>query len=416
MTEKLVERFLRYVKIDTQSANNSETSPSTKKQFDLANLLTEELKAIGLSDVSVSEHCHVTATLESNLFGESKVPTTGFIAHMDTSPDVTGKDVNPMIHENYQGGDIQLKDIIIPVSTNPDLLKYKGSDIITSDGRTLLGADDKAGIAIIMTGVEQLRNNPELKHGRIRVAFTPDEEVGRGTEHFDVKKFDAKYAYTFDGEEVGEITTENFNAAGAVWTIIGKNAHPGYAKGKLVNSQIIATKLIGMLPREESPEMIDEKKEESKAYFHLARNTGEVALSTIEVAIRDFDSDGFEQRKNRMWNWQNELCRLHPDATIKLEIKDRYRNMKVILDQHPEVAEIAVEAMKNVGVIPVYKKARGGTDGANLSFKGLPTPDIFAGYLNMHSITEYVPVSSMLYATKILVKIPQIFAEKYHKG
>jgi tripeptide aminopeptidase len=414
MLEKMVERFLEYVKIDTQSDRDSKTSPSTKKQFDLANILAEQLKAIGLSKVSVSKHCYVMGTLEGNLDKKSKVPPIGFIAHMDTSPSVSGADVKPIVHKKYQGGDIELKGITIKADENPELSKYINCDIITSDGTTLLGADDKAGIAEIVSALEFLQTNSEkLQYGTVKVAFTPDEEVGRSTEHFDVKKFGAKYAYTVDGGESGEIESENFNAAKAVWTIIGKNVHPGYAGGKLVNAQKIAAKLIGMFPHEESPEMIDEKTEEDKGYYHIYKTNGDVEQTTLESIIRDFHSGNFEQRKQRMWNWHNELRRLYPKAKIELVIEDEYKNMKEVLDKHPEVVEVAVEAIESLGIRPLRKRIRGGTDGARLSFMGLPTPNLFAGGVNFHSRTEYVPIKNMSDAMHTVVKIPEIFAKRY---
>jgi len=406
---------LTYVKIDTQSDPKSETSPSTKKQFNLARVLAKDLKAIGLSRVSVSKHCHVTATLESNLKNGSEVPTIGYIAHMDTAPSVSGEGVKPKIHKDYKGGDIKLKGITIKAEENPELKNYIGQDIITSDGTTLLGADDKAGIAEIMTAMEYIQSTG-VQHGRIRVRFTPDEEVGRGVEHFNVKGFGAMYAYTVDGSGVGEIEDENFNSAKATWTIHGKNVHPGYAYGKLVNAQKIAARLISMFPHEESPEMIDEVKEEGKGYFHVRKSTGDVELTTVESIMKDFDSENFERRKRTMWNWQNELCRLYSRASIELVIKDGYRNMKEVLVKHPEITEIAIEAMKKIGITPLHKKIRGGTDGARLSFMGLPTPNLSAGGLNFHSRAEYISVTSMEYATLTLIQIPQIYVGRYQKG
>jgi len=408
ITDQVVERFLNYVKIDTQSDDKSSTFPSTKNQFDLANILVNELKALGLSDVSVDEHCQVRATLEGSLYN-SKVPVIGLIAHMDTSPEVSGKDVKPQIHKNYKGGDIVLKGVTIREQINPELKKYIGHDLITSDGTTLLGADDKAGIAEIMTAFQYLKEHPEIKYATLKIAFTPDEEVGKSITHFDVKKFGAKYAYTVDGIELGEIEDETFNAAKAEFNILGANAHPGYAKGKMVNSQRIAAKVIDMIPYEESPEMT----EEDQGFYHVLRSNMNVDQSTIEVLIRDFDESKFEDRKRRLWELQNQICRLYQRGIITLKIEDQYQNMKKILDKYPEVVDIAVEAIKKAGIQPIHKKVRGGTDGATLSYMELPTPNLFAGGLNFHSNTEYVPVNSMVKATEVLVNIPQIYVQRY---
>jgi len=410
---ELLHRFFEYVKIDTQSDRDSKTSPSTQKQFDLARKLMDELKEIGLSDASVDDHCYVTATLEGNLF-DPKIPVIGFIAHMDTSQDAPGANVKPRMHKNYQGGDLALDSgVVIKAEDNPSLKKYIGHDIITSDGTTLLGADDKAGIAAIITALSFLKENSHLnKYGTIKVAFTPDEEVGRGTEHFDVKKFGAKYAYTVDGSEVGEIEDETFNAAKAEYRIKGFNIHPGYGKGKLVNSQKIAAKLIGMLPYEESPEMTDG----DQGFFHILNTSGNVGETVIQLIIRDFNKNGLEEKKNRLKSYQGQLNAQYGEGTVELKIEDQYPNMKEIIDQNPEVMEVALEAMKRTGVKPIHKKVRGGTDGANLSYMGLPTPNIFDGSINFHSVTEYIPLSSMITATEMLVQIPLIFAEKYHKS
>jgi tripeptide aminopeptidase len=411
MEQQLLKRFLSYVVIDTQSDSKSQTFPSTQKQFDLAKILVDELKSLGLKDATVDEHCQVTATLEGNLFNNDKVPVVGFIAHMDTSESEPGTNVKPIVHENYQGGNIKLKGIEITEKDNLKLRRYIGHKLVTSDGTTLLGADDKAGIAEIMSALEYLQSHSDDKHGHIKVAFTPDEEVGKSTTYFDVKKFGAKYAYTVDGTEVGEIEDETFNAAKATFKIFGWNEHPGYAKGKLVNSQKIAASIVGMIPHEESPEMT----EEDQGFYHIIETIGKVDVSTIDLIIRDFDRDNFERRKKRLWEWQNQACRLYEKGTIILTVEDQYRNMKEVLDKYSEVTEIAVEATKRVGIEVVHKKVRGGTDGASLSFMGLPTPNLFAGGLNFHSKSEFIPVSSMVYATQTLIQIPQIYAQRYQK-
>jgi tripeptide aminopeptidase len=411
ITDQVVERFLNYVEIDTQSDDKSPTFPSTKNQFDLADCLVDELDALGLSDVSVDEYCQVRATLEGNLYN-TKVPVIGLIAHMDTSPEVSGKDVKPQVRRNYRGGDIVLKGATIREKNNPELREYIGHDLITSDGTTLLGADDKAGIAEIMTAIQYLKEHPEIKHATLKIAFTPDEEVGKSTTHFDVKKFGAKYAYTVDGIELGEIEDETFNAAKAEFNILGVNAHPGYAKGKMINSQKILAKLIGMIPHEESPEMT----EGDQGFYHILRTNGSVGESMIELIIRDFDYNNFEERKDRLVELKDQLLNLYRNIKVTLKIENQYMNMKEIMDKHPEVVEIAVEAIKRADVEPVHKKVRGGTDGARLSFMGLPTPNLFAGGLNFHSNIEYVPVYSMVKATEVLVIIPQIYVQRYHKG
>jgi tripeptide aminopeptidase len=408
----LLNRFYDYVKIDTQSDRDSKNSPSTRKQFDLAIKLEEELKALGLDDVSTDEHCYVTATLEGNLFNPN-IPVTGFIAHMDTSQDAPGANVKPEMHRKYQGGDLVLSSgVIIKAEDNPSLEKYIGHDIITSDGTTLLGADDKAGIAEIITAIAYLQENPSFKHGNIKVAFTPDEEVGRGTEHFDVKRFGAKYAYTIDGSEVGEIVDENFYAAKAEYRIKGFNTHPGYAKGKLINSQKIAAKLIGILPYNASPETTDG----DQGFYHVLNTDGEVGETVIQLIIRDFNKNILETRKNILRGFQVQFNRLYGNGTVELKVENQYLNMKEIIDKTPEVMEVAFEAMKRTGIKPIHKKARGGTDGANLSYMGLPTPDLFDGSINFHSVTEYIPFSSMISATEVLVQIPLIYAERHKNG
>lgn len=408
LKDQLLPRFLDYVKTDTSSSEESETSPSTEKQFSLAKKLVDELKGLGLDDASVDEHCYVTATLKGNLPDNTKVPVVGLIAHLDTSPAVSGTNVKPIVHKNYQGGDLVLSpEVTIKSEDNPSLKSDIGDDIITSDGTTLLGADDKAGIAEIVTAFSYLKANPSIKHGTIKVAFTPDEEIGKGTDHFDVKKFGAKYAYTIDGGGPGEIEDETFNAAKATYKIKGVNVHPGYAKNKLVNSQKIAAELIDMLPDEESPE----KTEGDQGYFHITDMSGNVEETNVKLIIRDFDKTGLERRKNVLKACQEQLNALHGAGTVGLTIADQYPNMKTVLDKYPEVTEIAKEAMKRVGVEPTPKKIRGGTDGATLSLDGLPTPNLFAGGLNFHSRTEYVPVKSMVKATKNIIELVQLYAE-----
>ena len=407
--QHIINRFISYVTIDTESDPKSDTTPSTAKQWDLANKLVEELKAIGMSDVSIDDNAYIMATLPSNVNHE--VPTIGFISHFDTSPDFTGANVKPQIIENYNGKDIVLnadEDIILSPDYFEDLLLYKGQTLITTDGTTLLGADDKAGICEIISAMEYLINHPEIKHGTIRVGFTPDEEIGRGAHKFDVKKFGADWAYTMDGSQVGELEYENFNAAGAVVKVKGKIVHPGYAKGKMVNSMYIATEFINSLPRMETPEHT----EGYEGFFHLYSIHGEVEETVLEYIIRDHDRGHFEARKEVMVKLTNDINEQYEREVITTEIKDQYFNMKEKVEPVMHIVDIAEEAMKQLGIKPLIKAIRGGTDGSQLSYMGLPCPNIFAGGHNFHGRYEYVPVESIMKATEVICKIAELTAIK----
>ncbi len=407
--EQILKRFISYVTIDTESDPTSETTPSTKKQWDLANKLAEELKAIGMHDVSIDDNAYIMATLPSNV--EHDVPTIGFISHFDTSPDFTGANVKPQIIENYNGEDIILnkaENIVLSPDYFEDLLLYKGQTLITTDGTTLLGADDKAGICEIVSAMEYLINHPEIKHGNIKVGFTPDEEIGRGAHKFDVEKFGADWAYTMDGSQVGELEYENFNAAGAVVKIKGKIVHPGYAKGKMINSMYIAQEFINSLPRMETPEHT----EGYQGFFHLHNMIGDVEETTLQYIIRDHDMGHFEARKEVMVKLTNELNSQYGRKVITTEIKDQYFNMREKVVPVMHIVDIAEEAMKQLDIEPLIKAIRGGTDGSQLSYMGLPCPNIFAGGHNFHGRYEYVPVESMIKATEVICKIAELTALK----
>jgi len=406
--QKLIERFVGYVTVDTESDPNSATTPSTAKQWDLALALAEELKAIGMSDVSIDDKAYIMATLPSNL--DKAVPTIGFISHFDTTPDFTGKNVRPQIVEDYDGSPIELSgtDLMLHPEEFEDLLRYKGQTLITTDGTTLLGADDKAGIAEIVSAMEYLIEHPEIKHGDIRVGFTPDEEIGRGAHHFDVEKFGADWAYTMDGSTIGELEYENFNAAGAVVQIKGKIVHPGYAKGKMVNSQYIATQFIDALPKEETPE----RTEDREGFFHLYSMKGEVDHSELQYIIRDHDRQRFEERKQQMLALVDQLNQEHAGQRVSIEIKDQYFNMREKVEPVFHIVDLAEEAMKQAGITPIIKPIRGGTDGSQLSYMGLPCPNIFAGGHNFHGRYEFVPVESMLKAIEVIVNICKLTADK----
>ena len=407
--EHIINRFISYVTIDTESDPTSKTTPSTKKQWDLANKLAEELKGIGLQDVTIDEHAYIMATLPSNV--DYYVPTIGFISHFDTSPDFTGAHVKPQIHENYLGGDILLnkeKNIVLSPDYFEDLRLYIGQTLITTDGTTLLGADDKAGICEIVSAMEYLVNHPEINHGKIRVGFTPDEEIGRGAHKFDVEKFGADWAYTMDGSQIGELEYENFNAASAVVKIKGKIVHPGYAKGKMINSIYIATEFINSLPMMETPEHT----ESYQGFFHLHDIEGNVDETTLQYIIRDHDKGHFEARKDMMLKLTNELNSQYDNEVITTEIKDQYYNMKEKIEPVMHVVDIAEDAMKQLGIKPLIKAIRGGTDGSQLSYMGLPCPNIFAGGHNFHGRYEYVPVESMIKATEVICKIAELTAIK----
>ena len=407
--QHIINRFISYVTVDTESDPNSETTPSTEKQWDLAHALTKELIAIGMTDVTIDNNAYIMATLPSNV--DHHVPTIGFISHFDTTPDFTGANVKPQIIENYNGKDIILnaeEDIVLSPDYFDDLLLYKGQTLITTDGTTLLGADDKAGITEIVSAMEYLIQHPKIKHGTIRVGFTPDEEIGRGAHKFDVEKFGADWAYTMDGSQVGELEYENFNAAGAVVKIKGKIVHPGYAKGKMVNSMYIATEFINSLPRLETPEHT----EDYQGFFHLHNIQGEVEETVLEYIIRDHDLNHFEARKEVIKNLANDINEQYEREVITVDIKDQYFNMKEKIEPVMHIVDVAEEAMKLLNIKPLIKAIRGGTDGSQLSYMGLPCPNIFAGGHNFHGRYEYVPVESMIKATEVICKIAELTALK----
>ncbi|MFT6748655.1 MAG: tripeptide aminopeptidase [Flavobacterium sp.] len=407
--QHITKRFIKYVTIDTESDPNNPAFPSTENQWDLAKVLVEDLKAIGLEDIDLDENCYIMATLPSNV--DYEVPTVGFVSHIDTSPDFTGKNVKPQIIENYQGNDIILnkeKNIILSPSYFEDLLQYKGQTLITTDGTTLLGADDKAGITEIVSAMEYLTNNPEIKHGKIRICFTPDEEVGKGAHLFDVEKFGAAWAYTMDGSQIGELEYENFNAASAKITITGKIVHPGYAKGKMINSMLIASQFMAALPATEIPE----KTSEYEGFYHLHDITGNVEQTVLEYIIRDHDVHLFAKRKKIVQKIAKNFNEKLGKDLVEVEIKDQYFNMKEKIVPVMHIVDLAEEVMKEIGITPLIKAIRGGTDGSQLSFKGLPCPNIFAGGHNFHGRFEYVPVESMIKATEVIVGIVKKVASR----
>ncbi len=407
--ENIIKRFVSYVTIDTESDPNNPNFPSTEKQWNLARLLEKELKEIGLENVDLDENCYLMATLPSNI--DYEVPTIGFISHMDTSPDFTGKNVKPQIHTNYDGKDIFLnKEQNIVLSSNyfEDLLQYKGQTLITTDGTTLLGADDKAGITEIVSAMEYLVQNPHIKHGTVRICFTPDEEVGKGAHLFDVEKFNADWAYTMDGSQIGELEYENFNAAAAKITITGKIVHPGYAKGKMINSMTIANEFMRKLPANEVPE----KTTGYEGFFHLHAMRGAVEKTVLEYIIRDHDFDLFEARKRCVKQIGKDFNNQYGEKTVHIEINDQYYNMKEKIEPVMHIVTIAKEAMEELGIKPLIKAIRGGTDGSQLSFKGLLCPNIFAGGHHFHGKYEYVPVESMIKATEVIVRIAAKVSKK----
>jgi tripeptide aminopeptidase len=410
--QHIIDRFIGYVTVDTESDPNSDTTPSTAKQWDLANKLVEELKAIGLEDVTIDENAYIMATLPSNV--EHKVPVIGFISHFDTTPDFTGANVKPQIVPNYDGGDIVLnaeQNIVLSPKYFSDLLQYKGQTLITTDGTTLLGADDKAGITEIVSAMEYMLQHPEIKHGKIRVGFTPDEEIGRGAHKFDVAKFGADWAYTMDGSQIGELEYENFNAAGVKITFKGKSVHPGYAKGKMINSMLIANKFISSLPDNEVPELT----KGYEGFFHVTGITGSIEESTVQLIIRDHDSKRFKKRKKLVKKIVDSINRKYKkkfgDNIATAEIKDQYYNMKEKVEPVFHIVKIAEKAMKKLDIKPIIKPIRGGTDGCQLSYMGLPCPNIFAGGHNFHGKYEYVPAESMVKAMEVIVKIAELTAE-----
>ena len=406
----LIERFLRYIKIDTQADDTvTDIFPSTKKQLDLSNLLVQELKDLGLKDATIDKYGYVMATVPSNI--DKKVPTIGFLAHVDTAPDMSGKDVKPRFIENYDGSEIILnKDLNVTLSPKefPELEGYIGETLIVTDGTTLLGADDKAGIAEIMTAIEYMMSNPEFKHGPIRIGFTVDEEVGRGVDHFDVKKFNADFAYTLDGGAIGELEYENFNAAGAKVSVQGRNIHPGYAKDKMINAIHVAMEFNSLLPANERPEHT----EGYDGFYHLIKIDGSVENASLQYIIRDHNREKFEAQKAYIAKVAEFINMKYGEGTINLEVTDQYYNMRQMVEPVIHVVDTAVEAMKLVGIKPDVKPIRGGTDGARLSYMGLPCPNLLAGGENFHGKHEYVPVNSMVKATEVMLKIIELYAKK----
>lgn len=409
--QHIIDRFVSYVIIDTESDASSETTPSTFKQFDLANLLVEELKNIGLTDVTIDKHGYVMGTLESNVGHD--VPTIGFVSHFDTTPDFTGKDVKPQIIPNYDGGDIVLnaeQNIVLSPNYFKDLLQYKGQTLITTNGLTLLGADDKAGLTEIVTAMEFLVKNPDIKHGKIRVGFTPDEEIGRGADLFDVEKFGADWAYTMDGSQIGELEYENFNAAGAKITFKGKSVHPGYAKGKMINSMLIANDFINELPKGETPQ----ETQDYEGFFHVTGLSGSIEETILELIIRDHDRVKFESRKQLILEitkkFNAKFAQQFGEDIVVTVMKDQYYNMKEKVEPVMFIVDLAEKAMRELGIEPLIKPIRGGTDGCRLSYMGLPCPNIFAGGHNFHGKYEYVPVESMQKAVDVIVKIAELTA------
>lgn len=407
--QHIIDRFISYVIIDTESDSNSDTTPSTKKQLVLAKYLVKELKDIGLTEVTIDKNGYVMATLESNI--AYKVPTIGFISHYDTTPDFTGANVKPQIITNYDGGDIILnaaENIVLSPSYFKDLLQYKGQTLITTDGTTLLGADDKAGLTEIISAMEYLVKNPDIKHGKIRVGFTPDEEIGRGADKFDVEKFGADWAYTMDGSQIGELEYENFNAAGAKITFKGKSVHPGYAKGKMINSMLIATDFINELPKKQIPQ-------ETKGYegfYHVHHLSGSIEETVLELIIRDHDAKKFKKRKEKIHQitkvFNKKFAKQFGEDIVITEIKDQYYNMKEKVIPVLFIVDLAEKAMRELGIKPLIKPIRGGTDGCRLSYMGLPCPNIFAGGHNFHGKYEYVPVESMAKAIDVIIRIAEL--------
>lgn len=404
----LVDRFLNYVKIDTKSDPNSNTCPSTEKQFNLGNLLVKELKELGLEDANIDENGYIMATLPSNT--DKDVPTIGFIAHMDTSPDYSGENVNPQIVKNYDGKDIVLNvenNIVMSPKDFPVLKNYIRNDLITTDGNTLLGADNKAGIAEIIVAIEYLVNNPDIKHGDIKVGFTPDEEIGRGADKFDVEKFNADFAYTIDGGEIGELQYENFNAAGVKITVNGRNIHPGAAKDKMINSVNIAMELQSMLPQNEKPDHT----ENYEGFFHLNNIEGTVEKTSMVYIIRDHDRDKYEKKKELITKIVELLNVKYGENTVEIEMKDQYFNMKEKVEPVMHIVDTAKKAMEEVGVNPLVIPIRGGTDGSRLSYMGLPCPNIFTGGHNFHGKFEFIVIQSMEKAVEVIVKIVELYSK-----
>ena len=405
--QEVLDRFISYISIDTQSDPESKSTPSTEKQWILANKLAKELEEMGMQEVSIDENAYVMATLPANI--EKECPVIGFVSHFDTSPDFNGANINPQIIENYDGGDIVLnaeKNIMLSSEYFDDLKQYEGQTIITTDGTSLLGADDKAGITEIMSAMKYLLEHLAVKHGTLKVCFTPDEEIGRGAHKFDVEKFGADWAYTMDGSQIGELEYENFNAASAKVTVTGKSVHPGYAKDKMVNSMYIAQDFINSLPRLETPEHTEGR----QGFFHLSNINGDVEETVLQYIIRDHDKKHFEARKQMIQDLGLEICKQYDSECVQVEVKDQYRNMREKIEPMMHIVDLAKEAMEAVEVTPIIKPIRGGTDGSQLSFMGLPCPNIFAGGHNFHGKYEYVPLESMLKATEVIIKIAELNA------
>ena len=410
--QKIIERFISYVKIDSQSNAESEETPSTKTQWDIANKIVKDLKDIGLSRVSIDENAYIYATLPSNI--KKKCPIIGFISHFDTSPDFSGTNIKPQIIENYNGRDIVLnkkKNIVLSSEYFPEIKQYIGQKIITTDGNTLLGSDDKAGVCEIVSAMEYLINNPDIKHGEIKIGFTPDEEIGRGAHKFDVAKFGADWAYTMDGSQIGELEYENFNAASAIIKIKGRIVHPGYAKGKLVNSMYYASKFINMIPLDETPE----KTQGYEGFYHLTSISGLVEETELQYIVRDHDLKKFKNRKAFLTNLVKSLNKKYDQKIFDIKIVDQYYNMKEKVEPHMHIVDIAEDAMKKLNIKPIIKPIRGGTDGSQLSYMGLPCPNIFAGGHNFHGKYEYLPVNSMLSAIEVICKVCEI-TTSYNKS
>jgi len=406
----VIERFLKYVTFDTQSDESTGVTPSTPKQMVFAQYLKTELEELGLKDIFLDENGYLFATLPSNV--DHEVPVVGFIAHMDTSPDMSGENVKPRIVEKYDGKDIPLcaeENIILSPANFPELLDHVGEDLIVTDGHTLLGADDKAGIAEIVGAVAYLIAHPEIKHGDIRIGFNPDEEIGLGAHKFDVEKFGAKWAYTMDGGEVGELEFENFNAAAAKIRVKGRNVHPGYAKNKMINSLLVANEYASLLPANETPGTT----EGYEGFYHLIGMEGEVENTVLSYIVRDHDREKFEARKQALLDYAAQLNEKYGEGTVTVELKDQYYNMRQQVEPLMHIIDIAFAAMQEAGVTPKVKAIRGGTDGAQLSFKGLPCPNIFAGGLNFHGRYEFVPVQSIEKAMNVVVKIAELTAKRY---
>ena len=404
---ELKERFLKYVAVDTQSAEESETFPSTQKQWTLLNMLVEEMKALGLTEVSIDKYGYAMGTIPASE-GCENAPVIGFLAHVDTSPDMSGENVRPRIIENYDGGDIVLNNALtMRVEEFPELENFIGHTLIHTDGTTLLGADDKAGVAEIMSAAEYLMSHPEVRHGKIRIGFTPDEEIGRGVDFFDVKAFGADFAYTMDGGYEGELEYENFNAASAKIQINGRNVHPGYAKGKMINAIEVACELDSMIPAQERPQYT----EGYEGFYHCVGINGTVEQANISYIIRDHDAERFERRKVWMWSVVDMLKKKYGEQVLTLTLKDQYYNMRKMVEPHPQVIDKALEAMRMADVKPLVRPIRGGTDGARLSFMGLPCPNIFAGGMNFHGKFEYCSLDSMEKAMRVIINLAALWAK-----